>query len=251
MSTSLASARLSRLAGVSWRSGGTPTNASAAAALRRSARSARRWRPARSPSSPARRSPPSPSMTFSRQERSGTSDGFWNVRLTPVRGAREDGATGSPSTVMCPVDLGSSPLMQLSRVVLPAPFGPTKACTPPCPIGEVDTVERADAAKVDHESPYVEGVAAVSALFGARGLLGVRVLPGRSRAAERVLARTLGAGAAHGGATQARPAPHRPRGCLDQPEQAVTEEDQDTQQQSGEEDLLVGLGDLEVVRASA
>src|SRR5207253_1988742 len=72
---------------------------------------------------------PRPSITFSRTVRSGTSDGLWKVRDTPLPRTVWAGLwlTSRPSTRIRPAVTRWSPVTQLRKVVLPAPLGPTRA----------------------------------------------------------------------------------------------------------------------------
>ncbi len=61
---------------------------------------------------------------------------FWNVRAMPAR-ARRLGANAVmswPPSRMRPALGRVRPDTRLNSVVLPAPFGPISACTPPCAI---------------------------------------------------------------------------------------------------------------------
>src|SRR5262245_25081335 len=71
--------------------------------------------------------------TFSRTDSSENSSRRWNVRAIPWR-ARFDGFAremSSPARSTRPCDGGSSPVITLKSVVLPAPFGPMRPVTAP------------------------------------------------------------------------------------------------------------------------
>ncbi len=57
----------------------------------------------------------------------------WNDRATPSRAIRSGGrpVTSRPATSMLPPLGRRNPVSRLNRVVFPAPFGPTRACTVP------------------------------------------------------------------------------------------------------------------------
>src|SRR5215471_14902762 len=110
-----------------------PTRSSAASARRRSARSSRseRRRPASAAQKPARAWQSAPAITFSLTVSPGNSPTFCRVRaipsdaslcaLIPVRSV--------PPKVSWPASGRTNPHSTLSRVVLPAPFGPMTPVT--------------------------------------------------------------------------------------------------------------------------
>ena len=59
--------------------------------------------------------------------------------------------TSSPNSLIRPPVAGSSPLITLNSVVLPAPFGPMSACRSPGCTRQVDLVDRLEAAEVPRD----------------------------------------------------------------------------------------------------
>ena len=94
-----------------------------------------------------------PSITFSRTVSEWASPRFWNVRAIPS-GAISCGARASrssPSKRIEPSSGSASRLMQLKRVVLPAPLGPIRPQISPAVDLERGAVEGDDAPEAhDH-----------------------------------------------------------------------------------------------------